>query len=136
MWAIRIKFACLIQTAPVAGDLTGSALALDVRHVAPHLSVRNCIYCERESSLVFHFARGPHEGADGGAGESSAHADAPDSGSSEFFDRIRGALQAHDDVDGLGNGDANLANGFTSDYGNATILARFGETPHDIEPPG
>jgi hypothetical protein len=24
----------------------------------------------------------------------------------------------------------------TGDYGDAIILARFGETPHDIEPPG
>ena len=98
--------------------------------------MRKSIRCEGKSSFVFHFARSSHECSKGGAGESSSHADPLYSDSIQFFNGKCSALQAHDDVDGLGNGDANLANGFTSDYGNATILARFGETPHDIEPPG
>ena len=60
-----------------------------------------------------------------------------------------GELVAEDDLRQLAIGKASLGvcnrkagavafsrTGAPDDYGDAIILARFGETPHDIEPPG
>src|ERR1700722_3060455 len=68
--------------------------------------------CESKGPFVFHFAGSSHECSKRSAGKSSAHADPLDSDSSQFCNGKGSALQAHDDVDGLGNGSTYRADGF------------------------
>jgi len=74
--------------------------------------MRDRIVCEGEGSFFLCFARRSDEASESGAGEGSSYADSLYASGCEFFDGEGRTLEAHEDVDGLGDGSADLTDCF------------------------
>ena len=104
-------------------------LTIVVSHVVARFGMGDGVDCVGECPFVFYFAGRSYEGAQGGAGEGASDADSPDSGCCQLFDGERCALQAHQDVDWLGDRAADLSDGFEAGESGRVedIGACFGE---------